>query len=91
VARLSFKHRHSLGYAEACGKLVAVAEQLKSRYQLEVTAQAGQVALSGKGLRGQVVAQEDTIEVEIELFGPLMLIKGRIEAGIRKALDEQFG
>jgi hypothetical protein len=80
-----------LGYAEACGKLVAVAEQLKSRYQLEVTAQAGQVALSGKGLRGQVVAQKDTIDVEIELFGPLMLIKGRIAAGVRKALDEQFG
>jgi hypothetical protein len=80
-----------LGYAEACGKLVAVAEQLKSRYQLEVTAQAGQVALSGKGLRGQVVAQKDTIDVEIELFGPLMLIKRRIAAGVRKALDEQFG
>jgi hypothetical protein len=56
-----------------------------------VTAKSGHVSLSGKGLRGQVTAKEDTIDVDIEMFMPLALIKGKVEAGIRKALAEQFG
>ena len=91
MARVSFKHPHSLGYARACARLSVAAQKLESRYQLEVTAKDGHVSLSGKGLRGQVVAQELTVDVDIELFAPLSLIKDKVEAGIRNALDEQFG
>jgi putative polyhydroxyalkanoate system protein len=87
---VSFDYKHSLSQTAASARLSAAAAKLGARYQLEVARKKGRVDLSGKLLRGHALVQKDRISVEIELVGPVTPTKSSIEAGIRKALDQQF-
>ena len=88
---VSFDYAHSLGPAEAMARLAAAAKQLGSAYQLEVTQAKGRVDLAGKLLRGHVSVHKSKVSVNIALVGPVTPTKASVEAGVRKALDKQFG
>lgn len=88
---VSFDYAHSLSQAEAMAKLSAAAKQLGSAYQLEVTRAKGRVGLAGKLLRGHALVHKGKVSVSIALVGPVTPTKASVEAGVRKALDEQFG
>jgi hypothetical protein len=88
---VSFDYTHSLSLAEAMTKLSAAAEQLGSAYQLDVTRTRWRFDFSGKMLRGHAKVHKDKVSVSIALVGQVTPTKASVEAGIRKALDGQFG
>lgn len=88
---VSFDYKHSLGIREAGTRLAAASEALGAGYRLEVTRKRGRVDLDGKLLRGHLEVHKDKVSVYIALIGPVTPTKASIEAGIRKALDQQFG
>ena len=88
---VSFDYAHSLSPAEAMAKLSAAAKQLCSAYHLEITWTKGRVDLAGKALRGHASVHKSKVSVSIALVGPVTPTKASVEAGVKKALDEQFG
>jgi hypothetical protein len=88
---VSFDYAHSVSPTAAMTKLSAAAKQLGAAYQLKVAKTKGRIDLAGKLLRGHAAVHKNKISVSIELIGLVTPTKASVQAGVRKALDEQFG
>ena len=88
---VSFEYKHSVDIKEADTKLAAAAKALGANYKLGVVRKKGRVDLDGKILRGHLQVHKNKVSVHLALIGPVTPTKASIEAGIRKALDQQFG
>ena len=88
---VSFDFKHSLDVKEADARLAAASKVVGACYQLDVTRKKGRVDLDGKVIRGYLQVHKGKVSVHLSLIGPVTPTKASVEAGIRKALDQQFG
>jgi hypothetical protein len=88
---VSFDYEHSLGIREATSKLAAASASLGASFDLEVSRKRGRVDLDGKLMRGHLDVHKGKISVTVALIGPVTPTKASVEAGIRQALDQEFG
>ena len=87
---VSFEYKHSLGIREATTRVTAASVALGASYGLDVVRKKGRVDLDGKLLRGHLDVHKEKISVQVALIGPVTPTRASIEAGIRKALDQEF-
>ncbi len=73
-------------------KLRALAGEIESRYGLSVSWKGDVAHVSGRGVKkGTASVDERNVTVDLSLGMPASLVASKIEAGIEKAISEQFG
>lgn len=72
-------------------KLQALAGEIKSRYGLDIEWSGGVAMVKGRGVEGTAKTDDKNVAVDLKLGMPASLVSGKIEAGVLKAIQEQFG
>lgn len=72
-------------------KLEALAGEIKARYGLDVEWSGGVALVKGRGVQGTAKTDDKNVAVDLKLGMPASLVVGKIEAGVLKAIQEQFG
>ncbi|MCB9528239.1 MAG: polyhydroxyalkanoic acid system family protein [bacterium] len=81
---------HNTTAEAAQQKLKALAGEIKSRYGLDVEFSGGVALVKGRGVEGTAKTDDRNVAVDLKLGMPASLVAGKIEAGVLKAIQEQF-
>lgn len=89
---LKVSRPHKTTAESARQKLKALASEIESRYGLSVSWKGDVAHVSGRGVKEGTASVDDrNVTVELSLGMPASLVASKIEAGIEKAIAEQFG
>lgn len=87
---ISITRPHKTTPEAAQQKLKALAGEIKSRYGLDVEFSGGVAQVKGRGVEGTAKTDDRNVAVDLKLGMPASLVAGKIEAGVLKAIEEQF-
>lgn len=87
---ISITRPHNSTPEAAQQKLQALAGEIRSRYGLDVEFNGGVAVVKGRGVEGTAKVDARNVAVDLKLGMPASLVAGKIEAGVLKAIQEQF-
>ena len=88
---ITVSRTHGSTQEDALEKLKGLTGQLVDKYGVAITPTADGATVKGKGISGgcKIDAREVTISLSLGLM--LRPLSGRIEAGIKRAMEQHFG
>ena len=81
---------HGKSLEEARKTAEQIADELKSKYNLDGTWQGNTLKFAGSGVKGQLEVDDTEVRVSISLGMLLKAFKGKIQGEIDKNLDKLF-
>ncbi len=87
---MKIRRRHNLGLDEARKRADRIAADLQQQFSLRSNWQGDALHVQGNGVSGQLVVDEDTIELDVRLGFALKLMEGPIRSAIEATIDEEL-
>ena len=88
MSRIDVRRTHTMDHEHALQVADDLAREMESHYELEWWWEGEKLYLKRSGVRGEVVIAPDEIEVHLELGMMLRPLRGRIEHGVIRHLED---
>lgn len=87
---MRIRRSHRLGIAEARNRAEKIAGYLEHQYALRWSWQGDHLHVQGNGVTGQLMVEEEAIELNVRLGFALKLMEGPIRSAIEQAIDKEL-
>lgn len=87
---MRIRRSHKLGLEEARQRADRIAEDLRGQYSLRSEWHGDALHVEGNGLKGQLLVDDHSIELQVQLGFALKLMEGPIRQVIEKTIDEEL-
>ncbi len=91
MSNIEIRHRHSRKKADARAAIERIAEHIAEKFDVAYAWDGDQLAFDRSGVHGLIKLVGKEIQVSAHLSFFLAMLRGPIEAEIRRYLDEEFG
>ena len=91
MADIDIRHRHDRRKAEARAAVERIAEHIAEKFDVDFHWDGDTLNFDRSGVHGLISLLSKEIHVTAHLSFLLAMLKGPIEAEIRRYLDEEFG
>lgn len=91
MSNIEIRHRHSRKKADARAAIERIAEHIAEKFDVAYAWDGDQLAFDRSGVHGLIKLVGKEIHVSAHLSFFLAMLRGPIEAEIRRYLDEEFG
>lgn len=87
---MRIRRSHNLGLEEARNRADLIAADLQRQFSLRSNWQGDALHVRGNGVTGQLMVDEQNIELDVRLGFALKLMEGPIRSAIEKMIDEEL-
>lgn len=87
---MKIRRSHKLGIAEARNRADRIAADLQQQFSLRSNWQGDALHVQGNGVSGQLLVDEESIELDVKLGFALKLMEGPIRSAIEATIDEEL-
>ena len=87
---MRIRRSHHLGRAEARQRAEKIAAYLENQYALRWSWQGDHLHVQGNGVTGQLMVEEDALELNVRLGFALKMMEGPIRSAIEQAIDKEL-
>lgn len=87
---MRIRRSHNLGAGEARVRANRIAADLEKQFSLRCEWRGDVMLVTGNGVSGRLLVDDQTLELEVRLGFALKLMEGPIRAAIEKAIDEEL-
>ena len=87
---MRIRRRHNLGLEEARNRADRIAADLKDQFSMRSRWQGDVLQVQGNGVKGQLLVDEENLELDVQLGFALKLMEGPIRAAIEATIDEEL-
>ncbi len=87
---MKIRRRHNLGLEEARHRADKIAADLQQQFSMRSRWQGDALLVQGTGVQGQLVVDEENLELDVKLGFALKLMEGPIRAAIEATIDEEL-
>lgn len=91
MSEIDIRHRHNREPAEARAAVERIAEHIAQKFDVEYEWNGDEIDFDRSGVHGRIRLGAREIHVTAHLSFLLSMLKGPIEAEIRRHLEEEFG
>ena len=85
---MRIRRSHNLGLEEARNRADRIADDLKEQYSVRSNWEGDALHVEGNGISGQLLVDEQHIELQVKLGFALKLREGPIRSVIERTIDE---
>lgn len=87
---MKIRRRHNLGLEEARNRADKIADDLRQQFSMRSRWQGDALLVQGNGVQGQLLVDEENLELDVKLGFALKLMEGPIRAAIEATIDEEL-
>lgn len=87
---MRIRRSHNLGLDEARNRADRIADDLKEQYSVRSNWEGDALHVEGNGISGQLLVDEQHIELQVKLGFALKLMEGPIRSVIERTIDEEL-
>jgi putative polyhydroxyalkanoate system protein len=87
---MRIRRSHNLGLEEARNRADLIAADLQEQFSLRSNWQGDALHVRGNGVTGQLMVDEQNIELDVRLGFALKLMEGPIRSAIERMIDEEL-
>ena len=87
---MRIRRSHNLGLEEARNRADLIAADLKQQFSLRSNWQGDALHVRGNGVTGQLMVDDQNIELDVRLGFALKLMEGPIRSAIERMIDEEL-
>jgi putative polyhydroxyalkanoate system protein len=87
---MRIRRSHNLGLEEARNRADRIADDLKEQYSVRSNWEGDALHVEGNGISGQLLVDEQHIELQVKLGFALKLMEGPIRSVIERTIDEEL-
>jgi putative polyhydroxyalkanoate system protein len=87
---MKIHRRHKLGLEEARNRADKIAADLQQQFSMRSRWQGDVLQVQGNGVKGQLLVDEENLELDVKLGLALKLMEGPIRAAIEATIDEEL-
>ncbi|MBT8108906.1 MAG: polyhydroxyalkanoic acid system family protein [Gammaproteobacteria bacterium] len=87
---MKIHRRHKLGLEEARNRADKIAADLQQQFSMRSRWQGDVLKVKGNGVKGQLLVDEENLELDVKLGLALKLMEGPIRAAIEATIDEEL-
>ena len=87
---MRIRRSHNLGLEEARNRADRIADDLKKQYSVRSNWEGDALHVEGNGISGQLLVDEQHIELQVKLGFALKLMEGPIRSVIERTIDEEL-
>jgi putative polyhydroxyalkanoate system protein len=87
---MRIRRSHHLGLAEAKLRAEKIAAYLEKQYAMRWSWHGDHMHVQGNGVNGQLMVEEEALELNVRLGFALKLMEGPIRSAIEQAIDKEL-
>ena len=87
---MKIRRRHNLGLEEARNRADRIATDLQQQFSMRSRWRGDVLEVQGNGVKGQLLVDEENMELDVKLGLALKLMEGPIRAAIEATIDEEL-
>ena len=84
---LKIRREHTLGVEEAKRRVDQVAEELGGKLNLTSRWEGDHLRVTGRGVSGKIVVEADSVEVQVAVGLPMLMLREPIRVAIEESID----
>jgi len=84
---LKIRREHTLGVEEAKRRVDQVAEELGGKLNLTSRWEGNDLRVDGRGVTGRIVVEADSVEVQVTVGLPMLMLREPIRVAIEESID----
>lgn len=84
---MKIRRDHTLGIEEAKRRVDQVAEELGGKLNLTSNWEGDHLRVHGRGVTGRIVVEADSVEVQVRLGLPMLMLREPIRSAIEESID----
>ena len=84
---MKIRREHTLGVEEAKRRVDQVAEELGGKLNLTSRWEGNDLRVDGRGVTGRIVVEADSVEVQVTVGLPMLMLREPIRVAIEESID----